>query len=173
MNLATLDWDDAILADFGIPKVMLPKVCSSAEVYGEAVLDAVKGVPVAGILVACPSSRVAHRLPLVACRSSRAPRHAAYDARSSALAACPVSLRLRHSTLVARCSLRAPCRVSRVAAPPSLGARHTSPGACPVSRVACRLVLGACRSALVAWCLSNGMILVALLISKTLPGAWL
>jgi len=50
MNLATLDWDDAILADFGIPKAMLPKVCSSAEVYGEAVLDAVKGVPVAGIL---------------------------------------------------------------------------------------------------------------------------
>jgi len=50
MNLATLDWDDAILADFGIPKAMLPKICSSAEVYGEAVLDAVKGVPVAGIL---------------------------------------------------------------------------------------------------------------------------
>jgi len=50
MNLATLDWDDAILADFGIPKAMLPKICSSAEVYGEATLGAIKGVPVAGIL---------------------------------------------------------------------------------------------------------------------------
>jgi glycerol kinase len=50
MNLATLDWDDAILADFGIPKKMLPKICSSAEVYGKAVLPAVAGVPVAGIL---------------------------------------------------------------------------------------------------------------------------
>jgi glycerol kinase len=50
MNLATLNWDDQILADFGIPKSMLPKICSSSEVYGEAVLAAVKGVPVAGIL---------------------------------------------------------------------------------------------------------------------------
>jgi glycerol kinase len=50
MNLETLDWDDAILADFGIPKKMLPKICSSAEVYGKAVLPAVAGVPVAGIL---------------------------------------------------------------------------------------------------------------------------
>ncbi len=50
MNLETLDWDDAILADFGIPKKMLPKICSSSEVYGKAVLPAVAGVPVAGIL---------------------------------------------------------------------------------------------------------------------------
>ncbi|TBW31565.1 glycerol kinase, partial [Siculibacillus lacustris] len=50
MNLETLDWDDAILADFGIPKAMLPKICSSSEVYGKAVLPSVAGVPVAGIL---------------------------------------------------------------------------------------------------------------------------
>jgi len=50
MNLETLDWDDQILADFGIPKAMLPQIRASSEVYGEAVLPAIKGVPLAGIL---------------------------------------------------------------------------------------------------------------------------
>jgi len=50
MNIETLEWDDAILADFGIPKAVLPKICSSAEVYGEAVLKPVRGVPIAGAL---------------------------------------------------------------------------------------------------------------------------
>jgi len=50
MDLKTLEWDDAILRDFGIPKTMLPEIRSSSEVYGMAVLDAVKGVPIAGDL---------------------------------------------------------------------------------------------------------------------------
>ena len=50
MNLATLDWDDAILADFGIPKSMLPRIRSSSEVYGTASVKAVEGVPIAGVL---------------------------------------------------------------------------------------------------------------------------
>ncbi len=50
MNLETLDWDDEILSDFGIPKLMLPKIVSSSEVYGSAILDAVKGVVIAGDL---------------------------------------------------------------------------------------------------------------------------
>jgi len=50
MNLATLDWDDQILADFGIPKQMLPKIASSSEVYGHAVLEPIKGVAIAGDL---------------------------------------------------------------------------------------------------------------------------
>lgn len=50
MNLATLDWDPDLLAAFGIPRQILPAIHSSSEVYGEATLDAVKGVPVAGIL---------------------------------------------------------------------------------------------------------------------------
>ena len=45
MNLETLDWDDELLAAFGIPRQMLPQIRSSSEVYGEATLDAVKGVP--------------------------------------------------------------------------------------------------------------------------------
>ena len=35
MNLATLDWDDEILRDMGVPRAMLPKIVSSSEVYGE------------------------------------------------------------------------------------------------------------------------------------------
>lgn len=50
MNLKTLEWDKEILADYGIPAVMLPKICSSSEVYGHAVLDSVQGVAIAGDL---------------------------------------------------------------------------------------------------------------------------
>jgi glycerol kinase len=50
MNLETLDWDLELLSAFGIPRAMLPQIRSSSEIYGEATLDAVRGVPVAGIL---------------------------------------------------------------------------------------------------------------------------
>ena len=50
MNLKTLDWDSELLAAFGIPRQMLPEIRSSSEVYGEATLDAVADVPVAGVL---------------------------------------------------------------------------------------------------------------------------
>ncbi len=44
MNLATLDWDDEILRDLGIPRALLPQIVSSSEVYGETR----DGVKVAG-----------------------------------------------------------------------------------------------------------------------------
>jgi glycerol kinase len=44
MNLETLDWDDAILADLDIPRAMLPRIVSSSEVYGRTR----DGIPVAG-----------------------------------------------------------------------------------------------------------------------------
>jgi glycerol kinase len=50
MNLGTLAWDQDLLTIFGIPERMLPKICSSSEIYGAASLDAVKDVPIAGIL---------------------------------------------------------------------------------------------------------------------------
>jgi glycerol kinase len=50
MNLKTLAWDPELLAAFGIPKAILPEIRSSAEVYGAATLDAIRDVPVAGIL---------------------------------------------------------------------------------------------------------------------------
>ncbi len=34
MDLKTLDWDDEILRLLGIPKSLLPKICSSSEIYG-------------------------------------------------------------------------------------------------------------------------------------------
>ena len=50
MNLATLQWDDEILSDFGIPRPILPKIVSSSEVYGAAMLSAIEGVPLGGAL---------------------------------------------------------------------------------------------------------------------------
>jgi len=50
MNLATLDWDSEMLSTFGIPRQILPGIRSSSEVYGQASLDVVKGVPLAGDL---------------------------------------------------------------------------------------------------------------------------
>ncbi|GAA2003589.1 glycerol kinase GlpK [Microbacterium ulmi] len=51
MDLRTLDWSDALLAVWGIPRSMLPAIRSSSEVYGEAHLPGIAArVPVAGIL---------------------------------------------------------------------------------------------------------------------------
>jgi glycerol kinase len=50
MNLKTLAWDADILAAFEIPAQILPQIRSSSEIYGAAKLDAIKGVPIAGIL---------------------------------------------------------------------------------------------------------------------------
>jgi len=50
MNLETLDWDPALLVDFGIPSAMLPAIKSSSEVYGHVTSEALLGVPIAGDL---------------------------------------------------------------------------------------------------------------------------
>ncbi|WP_206476541.1 glycerol kinase GlpK [Microbacterium sp. KRD172] len=50
MDLRTLDWDDALLKAFGVPRAMLPTIRSSSEVYGEAVGTSLDGIPIAGIL---------------------------------------------------------------------------------------------------------------------------
>jgi glycerol kinase len=50
MNLETLQWDQEILNDFGIPPALLPRIVSNSEVYGEAVLEPIAGVPLAGAL---------------------------------------------------------------------------------------------------------------------------
>jgi glycerol kinase len=49
MNLATLDWDDALLAALDLPRAMLPQIVSSSEVYGTA-RGVLEGVAVAGDL---------------------------------------------------------------------------------------------------------------------------
>jgi len=50
MNLATLDWDPEILTAFGVPRALLPRIVSSSEIYGEATLDSIAGVKIAGVL---------------------------------------------------------------------------------------------------------------------------
>ena len=47
-NLRTGDWDDELLQLFGVPRSLLPKIGSSSEIYGEAMLGSVP-VPIAGI----------------------------------------------------------------------------------------------------------------------------
>ena len=50
MNLQSLAWDKDILTTLGIPEAMLPRIVASSEVYGEARLEGLKGVPIAGDL---------------------------------------------------------------------------------------------------------------------------
>jgi glycerol kinase len=50
MNLETLGWDPEILKTFEIPETLLPRICSSSELYGEATAEPIKGVKIAGIL---------------------------------------------------------------------------------------------------------------------------
>ncbi|GAA3633576.1 glycerol kinase [Lentzea atacamensis] len=51
MDLDTLQWDETIAADMGIPMSMLPEIRSSSEVYGQVrERGALAGVPIAGIL---------------------------------------------------------------------------------------------------------------------------
>ncbi|MDX2431941.1 MAG: glycerol kinase GlpK, partial [Bacteroides sp.] len=49
-NIHTLEWDNELLELFGIPAAILPKVCSSSEVYGEVSEEFFSHpVPIAGI----------------------------------------------------------------------------------------------------------------------------
>jgi glycerol kinase len=51
MDLASLDWDDHIASDIGVPRSMLPQIRASSEVYGEVRSGgALQGVPIAGDL---------------------------------------------------------------------------------------------------------------------------
>ncbi len=47
-NIKTGDWDEELLKIFGVPRCMLPEVCSSSEVYGETSLFS-DPIPIAGI----------------------------------------------------------------------------------------------------------------------------
>jgi glycerol kinase len=51
MGLTSLDWEDDILAAFGIPRSMLPEIRSSSEIFGHAESSSLlREVPIAGIL---------------------------------------------------------------------------------------------------------------------------
>lgn len=48
-NINTLQWDDDLLKEMNIPAVMLPKVKSSSEVYGQCILFGNSPIPISGI----------------------------------------------------------------------------------------------------------------------------
>jgi glycerol kinase len=49
-NIKTLDWDEELLEIFNVPRQMLPKVCSSSEIYGEVeISNELKGIKIAAI----------------------------------------------------------------------------------------------------------------------------
>ena len=50
MNLQTLDWDDELLTTLNIPRKMLPKICSSSEIYGKTITAFNSEIPISGIL---------------------------------------------------------------------------------------------------------------------------
>ncbi len=50
MNLQTLSWDQDLLKTLSVPKHILPRICSSSEVYGHVAQGVLQGTAVAGIL---------------------------------------------------------------------------------------------------------------------------
>jgi len=76
MNLQTLDWDEEILHLLGIPRTMLPKICSSSEIYGTVVTQGRR-----------------HRScrPGLAARTGEQQRHAGARRQASPLQGVPVS----------------------------------------------------------------------------------
>lgn len=51
MDISTLEWSDEMLAEWDIPRAMLPKICSSSQVLGEVrEPSTAAGIPIAGIL---------------------------------------------------------------------------------------------------------------------------
>ncbi len=50
VDLRSLDWDDELLAAFDVPRAVLPRILPSSTSYGAAMIPALRGVPIAGIL---------------------------------------------------------------------------------------------------------------------------
>ena len=50
MNLKSLDWDEEILKTMGIPRIMLPEIKSSSEIYGNIRAGELRGIPLSGDL---------------------------------------------------------------------------------------------------------------------------
>ncbi len=51
MDLQTLDWDEELLGHLDVPRALLPRICSSSEVYGhtKGIPNLPDGIPIAGI----------------------------------------------------------------------------------------------------------------------------
>jgi glycerol kinase len=61
LNLTTLDWDDDLLALFGIPRAALPKVKPSSGIFGECqAIAALAGVPIVAMIGDSHAALVGH-----------------------------------------------------------------------------------------------------------------
>ncbi|KAM5340614.1 glycerol kinase 2 [Glossophaga mutica] len=49
-NIHSLEWDEELCNFFEIPMNILPKVCSSSEIYGKMKVGALEGIPISGCL---------------------------------------------------------------------------------------------------------------------------
>ncbi|CAK1588583.1 unnamed protein product [Parnassius mnemosyne] len=50
MNIETLKWDPLLLKFFEVPKLVLPEIKSSSEIYGYIAYEPLKGIPISGCL---------------------------------------------------------------------------------------------------------------------------
>ncbi|XP_017057935.2 glycerol kinase 2 [Drosophila ficusphila] len=50
MNIETLQWDPNLLKFFGLPRSILPEICSSAELYGNIAHGVLKGISISAAL---------------------------------------------------------------------------------------------------------------------------
>ncbi|KAH8273555.1 hypothetical protein KR018_000743 [Drosophila ironensis] len=50
MNIETLQWDPSLLKFFGLPKGILPEICSSAEFFGKIAQGVLSGVSITSVL---------------------------------------------------------------------------------------------------------------------------
>lgn len=48
-DIHRMDWDEELLKVFNVPREVLPSVRSSSEIYGEASVEGLAGIPIAGI----------------------------------------------------------------------------------------------------------------------------
>lgn len=61
LNVGTLEWDDALLQIFGIPRAGLPTICTSSGVCGECTAVAgLEGVPIASLIGDSHAALVGH-----------------------------------------------------------------------------------------------------------------
>jgi len=62
MNLKTLEWDDSLLNEFGIPKVTLPKILNSSDYFGKVAFGHLFDIPITGVIGDQQSACMGHLL---------------------------------------------------------------------------------------------------------------
>jgi glycerol kinase len=64
MNLETLDWEEDLLKEFGVPRSNLPKIMSSTDNFGVVKEGIMKNVPIMGVIGDQQSACIGHSLKI-------------------------------------------------------------------------------------------------------------